>query len=135
MRVLRHEMPMHLREMNRRFARLLTLALACPLAAVAGGCLINAEGERVVRNNEARRTVQFESDTGLEQFQQTVRMRGSWASRYQGESSFGIPFIIGVEQRRVISENAFYNDQVSAADVNGDGVLSDAEVRAYSGPY
>ena len=123
------------RTMNKPYVRVTAFALACILAAGAGGCLINAEGERIVREKEPRRTIDFESETGLERFQQAVQQRGSWSSRYQGESSFGIPFIIGIEQRRVISENAFYNDQVTAADVNGDGTLSDAEVRGYAGPY
>ena len=113
---------------NRQFP---SACLAAALAVGSGGCLINAEGERIVRRSEDRKAVEFESERGLIDFQQTVRRRNTRLSRYEGEGSFAVPFIIAVDQTRILSENAFYNDQVRAADVNADGTLSDAEVRAY----
>ena len=106
---------------------LLALALL-PLA----GCLINAGGDAIVRRSEKRVAVNFESEQGLIDFQQAVRRRGDANGRYLGDSKFAIPFLINVDQRRVLSENAFYNDQVRAADVDGNATLSDAEVRAYA---
>ena len=112
--------------------RLLVSALSL-LPLLGGGCLINAGGESVVRRSEQRRRVEFESEEGLIRFQQTVRQRGGRNERYMGRSEFAVPFLISVDKKRVLSENAHYNDEVAAADVNGDGELSDAEVRAYSG--
>ena len=103
------------------------------LALPTAGCLINAGGDAIVRRSEHRQTVNFESERGLIDFQTAVRRRGDENGRYLGDSKFAIPFLIDVDQRRVLSENAFYNDQLKTADVNGDGTLSDAEVRAYAG--
>lgn len=109
------------------------LCLMFLIPPLAGGCLINADGDRIVRRSEARRDITFESEEGLVRFQKAVRQRSGYSERYVGRSSFAIPFLIAVDQKRVLSENAWYNDQVTAADVNGDGELSDAEVEAYTG--
>lgn len=104
------------------------------LVATSAGCLIMADGERIVRDEEERLPVEFESEQGLIDFQTAVRRRGTPGARYEGEGSFMIPLIIAVDQTRILSQDAFYNDQVRAADVNRDGTLSDAEVTAYVGP-
>ena len=112
--------------------RPLLLAAFVPALLPLAGCLINAGGDAIVRRSEDRVAVNFESEPGLVGFQQAVRLRGDEDGRYLGKSQFAIPFLIDVDQRRVLSENAFYNDQVKAADVNADATLSDAEVRAYA---
>ena len=115
--------------MNRLlFACLLPLAATC-----AGGCLLVATGDKTIRANEPRTNVAFASDDGLLQFQGYVNRHNDRDAREAGEGSLVIPFITYIEQRKVISKDAFFNDQVRAADVNGDGTLSDAEVRAFIG--
>ncbi len=114
--------------MPRRLATTLCLAAGCLATA---GCLFNADGERIVRGNEERTSVAFESEQGLVDFQSTVRARNTYSARRQGENAVAIPFILSIDQTLVLSSDAFYNDEVCAADINGDGTLSDAEVRAY----
>lgn len=111
----------------------LLLCLLALLPAVTSGCLINSDGDRIIRRSEARREVAFESEEGLVRFQKAVRQRSGYNERYVGRSSFAIPFLISVDRKRILSENAWYNDQVTAADVDGDDQLSDAEVEAYTG--
>src|SRR5436189_199191 len=49
-----------------------------------------------------------------------------------GTSGFAIPFVVADGEKRVLSENAYYNGEVAKADANGDGKISDAEARAYA---
>jgi hypothetical protein len=112
------------------------LVLVAPLAVCAmagGGCLINSSSERVVEPDAPRTGVQFESETAMATFQKEAEHRYRAGGGVQGRGGFGIPFVIGVSEKRVLSENAFYNTQVRKADVNGDGSISDAEARVYAG--
>ena len=110
------------------FACLLPLAATC-----AGGCLFVATGDKTIRASEPRTNIAFASDDGLLQFQGYVNRHNDRDARDAGESEVVIPFITYVQQQRIISKAAFFNDQVRAADVNGDGTLSDAEVKAFVG--
>src|SRR5262245_6175247 len=96
-------------------------------------CLFSPISERILEPDPARRTVRFESDAGLEQFQRTVVRCYRNGAAVRSQSEFAIPFVLHTESREVLSENAYYNEQVAKADVDGDGVLSDAECRAYAG--
>lgn len=101
---------------------------ACVLGQTPG-CLINLHGTRVVDGDVPRESVSFASDEGLAAFMQGVARRYP-NERDAGGGYFGIPFIIGVSEQRVLSENAHFNEAVRRADVNADRVLTDAEVRA-----
>jgi hypothetical protein len=109
------------------------ICLTCVVNPLSTGCLINSDGDRIVRRSEARRDISFETEEGLVRFQKAVRERSGYNERYLGRSSFAIPFLISADRKRILSENAWYNDQVTATDVNGDGELSDAEVEGYLG--
>lgn len=98
-----------------------------------GGCLITTHRDHVVRKDEPRRQVNFESDQGLVDFHNAVHRRGVGGARERGSSSFNLPFIISANERNVLSWPAFFNDQIRLADFDGDGVISDAEVAAYAG--
>ena len=111
--------------------RLALCAAASLLAATSAGCLFSSTGERIVRPDEGRRTVAFESEQAMIDFQSAARLRDTYGARRQGEHQVAIPFILLVDETRVLSESAFYNDQIAAADLDGDGTLTDAEVRAY----
>lgn len=108
------------------------LPLLATASLLLGGCLINAHGDRIIRRDDTRVDAFFESEEGLIDFQSTVRRRMTHGNRYLGRSEFFIPFIIEIDQDRILSRTAFYNDQVEFADLNGDGQLSDAEVTAYT---
>ena len=113
--------------------RLLFACLAPLAATCAGGCLFVATGDKTIRADEPRTNIAFASDEGLLQFQGYVNRHNGRADRGAGEGSLVIPFITYVEQRKIVAKDAFFNDQVRAADVNGDGTLSDAEVKAFVG--
>ena len=112
---------------------LLLPVLVLAAAPLSAGCLCIAEKERVVRANEPRVIVDFESEEGLIAFQSSVISRDTLRSRRQGSSDVLIPFLLNVETSSVLSDTAYYNDQVAMADVNRDGVLSDAEVSGFTG--
>lgn len=108
-----------------------TLAVAASCAFLTS-CLFSNRSERVVEPDAARRTVQFQSDAGLEQFQRTVSRAYRKGDGVRSESEVAIPFVLHSESREMLSENAYFNEQVVKADMDGDGVLSDAECRAYA---
>jgi hypothetical protein len=96
------------------------------------GCLINSGSEKVVESDAKRLKVDFETEDGLSTFQRTVRQRYEAGGGVVGTSGFAIPFVVAVGEKRVLSENAYYNGEVAKADANGDGKISDAEARAYA---
>lgn len=103
------------------------------VAASLPGCLIMSTNTEVVEPTAKRVAVEFESPEGLELFHTRVTRDTNAGKTNLGTDSFAIPFIIGASTTRVLSENAYYNQQVSKADINADGSLSDAEVRLYVG--
>lgn len=97
------------------------------------GCLVTTHVDKVVREDEPRQAVQFESDDGMMQFHNAVNRRSEQGARDRGRSSVNIPFIVSANTRKVLSRSAFFNDQVRLADIDANGTLSDAEVWAYDG--
>ena len=111
-----------------------TAILLLPVAAVlSSGCLVTTHEDKVIREDEPRQAVQFETDEGMMQFHSAVNRRSDSGARERGRSSFNIPFIVSANTRKVLARSAFFNDQVRIADINGDGKLTDAEVWAYDG--
>jgi hypothetical protein len=115
----------------------LTRSIAWSIAAAAavalcGGCLINSSNEKVVQPDAKRVAVDFESEQALATFQKAVAARYAGDGGVVSRSGFAIPFVIGASEKRVLSENAFYNAQVVKADADGDGRLSEAEARVYA---
>jgi len=123
--------------MRRRYRKFVNLGLGlAPLvvcAVAGGGCLINSASEKVIEPDAPRTTVRFESEKGMAAFQKESEKRYRAGGGERGSGAFAIPFVIAVAEKRVLSENAFYNTQVLKADVNGDGTISDAEARVYAG--
>ncbi len=107
-------------------------AVLCLVCLLCGGCLISSSGEKIVQADAKRQAVEFASEAGMIDFTQAVEQRYPHKS-HLGNSSFAVPFLIGISERKVLSENAFFNLQVDNADLNKDGILSDAEVNAYLG--
>ena len=115
--------------MKNALAMLALAAAALPLS----GCLIMSDNERVVGANDTRQTVEFASEEGFVTFYNAVRRNNTRGNRDLGESSLAIPFLLASNTERRLSYNAYHNNQIQIADVNGDGLLSDLEVRAYAG--
>lgn len=122
---------------RRRFRQLTPTVLGLTAPLLLAGCgihLIEASGEKVVGQDEKRVTVDYESEQAMETFAEAV------ADRYPhdknlGSSSFKIPFLVHVrDERRTLSRNAYFNDQVDVADLNSDDTISEAEARIYANP-
>jgi hypothetical protein len=95
------------------------------------GCLLNHSQKRVIREDERRMHVHFESPSAAESFNKVANsedMRKANGS----SSSFGIPFVVGLSHEAVPSQNAFYNDQVTRCDANSDGFISNEEAQSFS---
>lgn len=93
------------------------------------GCLLTTSMTRVVRQDEKLMPVHFQSEYAQAAFQEEI-VDGD--EDEVSEFSLGIPFLLGINVKRVISENARYNDLVRRCDSNGDGLISEMEIAAWN---
>lgn len=105
------------------------LAASLPLLA-SSGCLVMHASEKVVRQDERRERVDFESDFARRSFQGRA-LSGEARREAGGKFAFGIPFIAGFARSTVVSQNAWYNDQIAVCDADGDRLITDDEVLAF----
>lgn len=106
------------------------LVLACiPLF----GCFTLTHYERVdrIRSTEPRLCVNYETPQTAEEFNRAVRKRWQHCGDRKTKEAFCIPFVCSFERSSTLAEDAFFNDQVQACDLNGDGLITDAEARIY----
>jgi len=96
------------------------------------GCLFHSQHDKVVECDAIRTAVAFENDAAMQRFQHTVNARYAHGAAVQSESDFCIPFLIAVEERRVLSESAWWNTEVVRADADADGTISEAESVAHA---
>ncbi|MEM9417522.1 MAG: hypothetical protein AAGA25_00525 [Planctomycetota bacterium] len=109
--------------------RLFLICLTVCLTLAQMGCLINVGGTKVVGASESRKAVSFESDAGMSAF--AAHVNSTYPSeKYLGSGYFGIPFIISVHEKRVLSENAHFNTAIDEIDLNQDQFISDGELNA-----
>jgi hypothetical protein len=106
------------------------VVLALCAALPCGGCLYVHNFDEVVRDQEPKRTVAFESEAAARLFCAAVE-RQRKASYDDQEEFVWIPFITWISKSRRLSEAAFYNDQLVVCDTDGDGVITDAEAASY----
>jgi hypothetical protein len=92
------------------------------------GCLTVFSKTEVIRSEEPRPAVQFESPKAASVFYEELDRR----SRSVGEAFFGIPFITLYKKDTVLSDNAFFGDQVRECDSNHDGLITELEARIYA---
>jgi len=110
---------------------MLARCLPVLILPLLGGCLISHSQKRVIREGEVRQPIRFESEETALLFNEMAT--SDEARKSEGSSaSFGIPFLVGLSRSSVPSHNAFYNDQVSKCDVNGDGLISDCEAEEFA---
>ena len=109
--------------------RSLALLAALGVTLLLPGCLINVGGTKVIDEGVSRRAIDFESEEGMAAFVRHVDFSYP-AEKVHSSGYFGIPFIIGVSEKRVLSENSFFNRMVNKIDLNQDAQVSDAELRA-----
>ena len=121
--------------MRHRPAAAVLLLCHVPLLA---GCLVFSTRTEVVRRGEPRRAVTFESDAAMSEFQREVARRGGFGeatnaveNRTVDQRYTFVPFVLFGDKQQVTSESGYYNDQVAAADTNGDGKIDAAELKAW----
>lgn len=99
-----------------------------------GGCLINSSTTKILRPDEAPVEVKFSSEAARKTFDDAQKARYAAGFGKVSSSSLGVPFLIGASEDRVLSQHAFYNDQVHHADTNQDGFIDETEAAAYAHP-
>lgn len=97
---------------------------ACP------GCLITHHSTKVIRRDEARRPVRFESDAALQAF--NARAAEQKAAETNQARVLAIPFLLWWSRLDAKSDSAHFNDETSACDADGDGLITEAEALAYN---
>ena len=115
-----------------RYQRILLCLALVSVVVWLSGCLIMAGGTKVVNPGATRQKVNFEFEEGQPIFRREFNRRYESGAATVGSDGFAIPFIIAADETKMLFENAFFNVQVDAADVNGDGLISDAEARVYA---
>ena len=98
------------------------------------GHLLSSSRVAVLEPDAQRVPVDFESPRAETEFQAAVAeryARGDAVKRHTASST--IPLLWGSEDRAVLSENGFFNEQVALADGDRDGTISDTEADAYAG--
>jgi hypothetical protein len=107
------------------------LCLFAAVLCASSGCLFARHSTNVVREKETPRAVRFESDQARGLFEAQVAELKSHKEATNGKVFF-VPFIVWYSRMDVLSDNAIYNDQALACDLNGDGLISVQEAFAYS---
>lgn len=111
--------------------RRIEFLLSVILLGSCSGCLFAHNSTNVVRSDELRRSVRFESPVAREAF--SARAFNDKVREKATQSKFfAIPFLFWYSRTDTLSDNAFYNDQVAACDANHDGVISVEEALAYN---
>lgn len=107
-----------------------TLLLPAVLLCSAG-CLMVRTHDEVLRRDESKRPVQFQSGFAQRTFTQKA-LSADERNRSAESSSLGVPFLFLYRKRTLRSEAAFFNDQLALCDADGDGFITDDEVMAFS---
>jgi hypothetical protein len=111
-------------------ARIFQLVIMASLIVCSNGCLVFHSRERVVREDEPRRSVRFSSTRAQRDFN-TTALDPKDRRRNDSTSVLGVPFVMFYYNSTKLSDNAWYNDQLADCDGDGDGLITDTEVVAY----
>jgi len=93
--------------------------------------LTNYERTERIRADEPRCAVAFESPQAAEVFEAAVRERWHGDAGRVRTDRFGILLVAAYTKTTTLAENAHYNDQVTACDLNCDGIISEEEAHFY----
>jgi hypothetical protein len=94
------------------------------------GCAVVFERNELLRAQEPRQCVRFESEKAAELFQTAFAYRLQHQSP-TNSSNFGIFLVTWMSWTTTVAEAAFYNDEAAACDLNHDGLITEAEAVAY----
>jgi hypothetical protein len=106
------------------------LSLCAALLCCSSGCLFVQHTTRVVRNKEPIHPAQFESERAQQFFVAGVHELQAHKKDFDVQVS-AVPFLWWYSSTNELSDSAVYNDQISACDTNGDGIISMQEALAY----
>lgn len=81
----------------------------------------------VIRQGEPLSPVGFESDFSKKSFESYVDSKLSDDAN-KSSASFGIPFLVGFEKSKTMSESAIRNDALARFDSDKNGIINDYEV-------
>ena len=98
------------------------------------GHLLSTSRVAVLEPDAQRVQARFESPNAQAAFDLALaerHARGDAVKRSSASST--VPLLWGSEDRAVLSENAFYNEQIGVADLDRDGMVSEAEAASYAG--
>lgn len=93
------------------------------LLAATSGCLFVRHNTQIVREKEQRQPVRFESERAQQHFLGGVHELHGHQQAVDVELT-AVPFLCWSSHTSTLSENAIYNDQISACDSNGDGLIT-----------
>jgi len=93
--------------------------------------LLTQEHVTVLEPDARRVAVRFESAQAETAFAEQVGLRYEGGDAVKRESSGGIPLLYNQAEISVLSQNAYFNEQVAVADTDRDGLISDGEAKAY----
>ncbi len=109
--------------------RLLTAAGALGLALALPGCITLFSQTDVIRGDETRRAVRYESPKAASAFHRGMAKQEARV----GGTYFGVPFVTVYNRDKVLSENARFNEAVARCDTDQDGHITEAESVIYEG--
>jgi hypothetical protein len=108
--------------------RILAAGLAVVSISIMPGCLTLYSKKEVVRGEEVRRPITFESAQAAEIFQKAMKDK----SPSLGGTDISIPFITLYSRERELSDSAFFNDCVIRCDTNQDGIITMTEAQIFA---
>lgn len=109
-------------------ARLVATALAVASLAALPGCLTVFSKTEVVRGEEARRPIRFESPQAAETFNKAMKDQ----SAHLGGTRLGVPFVTLYSKNRTLSESAHFNDCITRCDTDQDGTITASEATIFA---
>lgn len=109
-------------------ARLAAAVFAVASLALLPGCLTLFSKTEVVRGEEPRRPIRFESQQSAEEFNQATKDKSAGL----GGTRLGVPFVTLYAKSRQLSDSAHFNDCVTRCDTDQDGVITLVEARVFS---
>jgi len=111
--------------MNCRFLAAAALLIVSPALP---GCLTLCNKTEVVRSEEARREVTFESPAVAEKFIKVAKLD---KAKQVGGTYASVLYLTLYSREEFLAENAKFNDAVAKCDNNHDGVITAKEVEEF----
>ena len=99
----------------------------------ASGCTFYSQ-TRIIRGEEARIAVNFDTEEAARLFQETAKLR-EYSNKPIRRSHTGIPLVTFYAEKEQLASDAFYNDQVSVCDTDKNLVITESEARIYRELY